>query len=289
MNNKELEELKKEILAEPELLLSPDEIIEQIKIFEKGIPFLKLVKPCKIGDGVKVISKVDQEEYIKIFSSALDEGRVIKFVPASGAATRMFKKQLSVLTKFESVKLDTIKDLADKGDDDCKATLEFYNNIYHFAFFNELKKIAEKSEKNVNELISNGNISEIIRLVTDETGLNYSNLPKGCILFHSYPEGARTAFEEHLVEAMNYSAGEDKVVRIHFTISPEHEEEIKKLFESLFEKYRSEGWKFDVSFSFQSPSTDTISVTIDNKPFRDENGKIRFQTRRTRCFAQESE
>ncbi len=277
MNNKELEDLKKVILAEPELLLSQDEIIEQIKIFEKGIPFLRLVRPCKIGDGVKVITKVDQEEYIKIFSSALDEGRVIKFVPASGAATRMFKNQLAVLTKFENVKLDTIKDLADKGDDDCKTTLKFYDNIYHFAFFNELKKIAEKNEKNVDELISNGNISEIIRLVTDETGLNYANLPKGCILFHSYPEGARTAFEEHLVEAMNYSAGTDKVVKVHFTISPEHEEEIKKLFESLFEKYRSKGWKFDVSFSFQSPSTDTISVTIDNKPFRDENGKIVFR------------
>jgi hypothetical protein len=234
MNNKELEDLKKEILAEPELLLSPDEIIEQIKYFEKGIPFLKLVKPCTIGDGVKIITKVDQDKYIKIFSSALDEGRVVKFVPASGAATRMFKKQLAMLTSFERIELDTIKDLADKGDDNCKATLEFYNNIHRFAFFNQLEKAAKKNGKNVDELISNENISEIIRLVTDAAGLNYSNLPKGCILFHSYNEGSRTAFEEHLVEGMNYSAGEDKVVRVHFTISPEHEEEIKKLFEWLF-------------------------------------------------------
>jgi len=274
MNNKEFEVLKKELSVETELLISPDEIIEQIKIFEKGIPFLKLVRPCTIGDGVKVIAKVDQDEYIKIFSAALDEGRVIKFVPASGAATRMFKKQLAVLTKFENVKLDRIKDLADNGDEACTATLEFYSNIKRFAFYNELKKITEKNRKKIDELFADENISEIIRLVAEESGLNSANLPKGCILFHSYPEGARTAFEEHLVEAMNYSTGKDKVVRVHFTIPPEQEAEIKGLFNYLFEKYKSKSWKFDVSFSIQNPSTDTISVTLENKPFRDENGKI---------------
>ena len=277
MNNKEFEELKKELSAESELQLSPDEVIKQIKTFEKGIPFLKLVKPCTIGDGLKVIPKAEQEEYIKIFSSALDEGRLIKFVPASGAATRMFKKQLSFLTKFESIKLDRIKELADSGDDDCKATLELYNNIYRFAFYDELKKTVKKSGKEFDELITDGNISEIIRLVVDDSGLNYANLPKGCILFHSYADKSRTAFEEHLVEAMNYSAGDDKVVRIHFTISPEHEDEIKNLISSILENYQKQGWKFDIDFSFQSPSTDTISVTMNNEPFRDENGKILFR------------
>ncbi len=100
---------------------------------------------------------------------------------------------------------------------------------------------------------------------------------RGCILFHSYSDGVRTAFEEHLVEAMNYSAGADKVVRVHFTISPEHKDEIKNLISSILEKYQKQGWKFDIDFSFQSPSTDTISVTINNKPFRDENGKILFR------------
>ena len=277
MNNKEFAELKKELSAETGLILSPDEIVEQIKIFEKGIPFLKLVKPCTIGNGVKVISVADQAEYIKIFSSALDEGRVIKFVPASGAATRMFKKQLSALSRFENLDLNEITDLAGKGDDDCKAALEFYNNIHRFAFYDELKKEAKKNGKNIDELVSDGNISELIRLVAEHSGLNYANLPKGCILFHSYADGARSAFEEHLIEAMNYSTGKDKVVRVHFTISPEHEVEIKRLFKSLFEKYSHTGWKFDVGFSFQSPSTDTISVSMDNKPLRDENGKIVFR------------
>ncbi|MDH3267439.1 MAG: DUF4301 family protein [Ignavibacteria bacterium] len=277
MNNKEFEELKKELSAETELLLSPDEIIEQIKIFEKGVPFLKLVKPCTIGEGVKVITEAEKEDYIKIYLTALDEGRVIKFVPASGAATRMLQKQLAILARFETAKLDRLNDLADNGDEACKVTLEFYSNIKRFAFYNELKKITEKNRKKIDELIADENISEVIRLIADESGLNYANLPKGCIPFHSYPEGTRTAFEEHLVEAMNYSAGKDKVVRVHFTISPEHEAEIKRLFESLFEKYSKRGWKFDIGFSFQSPSTDTISVTLENKPFRDENSKIIFR------------
>lgn len=277
MNNKEYEELKKELSTDTGLLLSQDKIIEQLRIFEKGIPYLKLVKPCGIGGGVKVISENRQEEYIKIYTSALDEGRVIKFVPASGAATRMFKKQLSVLSRFGSLKLDGIKDLANRGDNDCNAALEFFNNIHRFAFYNELKEIAKESGNKIEELISNENIFEIIRLVIDESGLNYATFPKGYILFHSYSNESRTAFEEHLIEAMNYAAGKDKVVRVHFTISPEHEIGTKKLFKSLFEKYCSRGWKFEVGFSFQNPSTDTISVTKDNKPFRDENGKIVFR------------
>jgi hypothetical protein len=277
MNSKELEYLKNELLAGEHPGISVDKVIEQIKIFEKGIPHLNLVKPCIISDGVKVIPENEQEGYKKIFLSALDEGRVIKFVPASGAATRMFKKQLAVLVKHEKININRIREFAVKGDEDCKATLEFVEEIHRFAFYNELKKKVEKSGKKIEDLFAGENVSEIIHLVAENNGLNYANLPKGSILFHSYPEGSRTAFEEHLIEAMNYSSGSDKVVRAHFTISPEHEKEIKILFQGLSEKYSRPGWKFEVGFSFQSPSTDTVSVTLDNKPFLDGNGKIVFR------------
>jgi hypothetical protein len=273
MNSNELENLKNELYADKNLGVPADKIIEQIKIFEMGIPYLKLLKPCIIGDGVKVIENDEQEVYIRMFILALEEGRVIKFVPASGAATRMFKKQLAVLVNYSNLNFKAIKERADKGDAECKATVEFIENIHRFAFYDEFKKSFEKNGKRIED----GEVSMITRFVTENIGLNYANLPKGCILFHSYSESSRTAFEEHLIEAINYSAGKDKIVRVHFTISPEHEEEIKKLFESLFEKYNKQGWKFNVSFSFQSPSTDTISVTLDNKPFRDENGKIVFR------------
>jgi hypothetical protein len=186
----------------------------------------------------------------------------------------MFKKQLYVLINNSEVTLKNLKDDARKGDEESIAALEFIENIHLFAFYDELKALLEKQGKESNQLLSDGEVSALIRMVATEEGLNYSNLPKGSILFHSYPEGPRTAFEEHLVEAMNYSAGKDKVVKVHFTISPEHEKGVNKLFQLLIQKYSSEGWKFDIGFSFQSPSTDTISVTSENKPFQDEKGKI---------------
>jgi len=277
MTDKDIESLKNELLAEDSLAISADKIIEQIKIFEKGIPFLKLLKPCIIGDGVKVIQETEQNHYTEIFLKALNESRVIKFVPASGAATRMFKNQLAVLVNYEDLDLKKIKELADTGDEECKATVQFFENIHRFAFYDQLKKVVERSGKSLEDLIKNEKVSEIIRFVAENIGLNYSNLPKGCIFFHSYPEGSRTAFEEHLIEAMDYAAGKNKVVKVHFTISPEHETNIKKLFSSLLGKYNVQGWKFNVSFSFQSPSTDTISVTVDNNPLRDENGRIVFR------------
>ena len=277
MEKKEIESLREELLAEKSLEIPVDKVIEHIKMFKQGIPFLKLVRPCTINNGVKKISEEEYNHYIKIFSSALDENRVVKFVPASGAATRMFKKQLSVLAEQEHVDYKKIKELADKGDENCKSTLIFFENIPRFAFQNELKKIVESKGKTLQSLIDQKNISEIIISVAEKGGLNYANLPKGAILFHSYPAGPRTAFEEHLVEAINYSAGKDKVVRLHFTISQEHETEIKTLFASLLEKYSRFGWEFDLQFSFQSHSTNTVSVTSDNKIFKDENGKIVFR------------
>jgi len=277
MNNIEIEKLKTELSEKTDLMLSPDEVIDQIKTFNKGIPPLKLVKPCTVGDGIKRIPEDQHKHYISKFTSALNKGRVIKFVPASGAATRMFKRQMAVLAKYENINLEKTKELVDQGDEDSKATLVFNNNINRFAFYNELENTISSNGKNLKHLINDGNIADIIEFVVDSKGLNYSNLPKGCILFHSYPDGSRTAFEEHLIEAMNYSAGEDRVVKNHFTISPEHENEIKKLFRTIEQKYQAAGWHFETEYSFQSPTTDTVSVTKDNKPFRDETGKIVFR------------
>jgi hypothetical protein len=277
MDKKEIQELENELLIEKNLDLPIEIIINQIEVFKKGIPYLKLVKPCIIGDGIKIIPGDEQKGYIKLFLSALDERIAMKFVPASGAATRMFKKPLSVLMKNQKVNLQNLKESAARGDEDCMATLEFIENIHRFAFYSELKNVLIKNGKDLENLIRSGKISDIIYFVATEEGLNYSNLPKGGILFHQYPHEHRTAFEEHLVEAMNYSAGKDKVVKAHFTISPEHEEKIKELFQSLFEKYAVEGWKFDIGFSYQNPSTNTISVTLENKPFREEDRRIVFR------------
>ncbi len=277
MTAKELEEIRNELSLEKNLDIPIDEIIGQIKIFEKGIPSLILFKPCEPGNGVKILNEFEKEEYYAKFQSAQSERRIIKFVPASGAATRMFKKQLAVLVNSKFDDLKKLTQRASEGDEDCKGALEFFENFEQFAFYEKLKQLLRNNDKNLDELIESEKIFEIISYTTDKNGLNYANLPKGSILFHSYPDSPRTAFEEHLVEAMNYSSGKDKVAKIHFTISPEHQNEVEKLFSLLYSKYSKQGWKFDVGFSFQSSETNTVSVTMDNKLFRDSEGKLVFR------------
>jgi len=277
MNNKELDQIREEITSEKGLKISPDDAVQQIRMFEKGIPFIKLLKSCTIGDGIKILPEAKHEYFINKYQTELNNGRLIKFVPASGAATRMFKHQLAVLTKIENVTFEKVKELENKGDEDCKAALLFFNSINRFAFYEDLMKTVQAKGMMLDDLVAAGKIDQVISFVAEEVGLNYANLPKGCILFHLYSDGPRTAFEEHILEAINYSTDNNKVVRVHFTISPEHESEIKKLLGSVKEKYSKDGFTFDIQLSFQSPTTDTISVTMNNKPFRDENGRIVFR------------
>ena len=275
MTKAELESLKIDLEKENNLDISPDKIIEQVKAFEKGIPFVKLVKACKINDGIKVIPHEEQKILIELFQTALDSRRVIKFVPASGAATRMFKKLQAVLLDGQNILVEAL--ISKKENENNSDVLEFFENIHRFAFYGDLKECLEKDGKNIAELSKSGKVSDILIYTLSEKGLDYANLPKGCIKFHYYPDGSRTAFEEHLVEAMNYAADKNKNAVVHFTISLEHEKVTKELIASIEKKYNRDGWKFDITFSFQSPSTNTIAVTPDNKLFRDSNQKLVFR------------
>jgi len=275
MKKEEILQLKLELKNESDLDINPEEIIEQLKIFEVGIPFVKLVKACKINNGIKLIPDETQKQLMDLFQTALNDYRVMKFVPASGAATRMFKKNQAVLLEMQNVTIEELKKR--KGDENAAATIKFLNNINHFAFYKDLNKCLNKEGKNIIGLIESGDVTDILIFMLEKKGLNYANLPKGCIKFHTYPDGARTAFEEHLVEGINYAADKNKRANIHFTISPEHEETIKYLINSIKAKYKKDGWQLNVGFSFQSTSTNTIAATLDNRPFRDNNGRLVFR------------
>ena len=275
MKKEEILHLKSELNNESGLDISSEEIIEQLKIFEDGIPFVKLANVCKINNGIKLIPDEKQKKLIDLFQSALNDNRVMKFVPASGAATRMFKKIQTVLLEMRNVTIEELKKR--KGDDNAAGTIKFLNNLNRFAFYTDLKECLNKGGKSIIDLIESGDITDILIFLLEAKGLNYSNLPKGCIKFHNYPDGARTAFEEHLVEGINYAADKNKRTEIHFTISPEHEETIQYLINSIKAKFKKDGWEINVGFSFQSTSTNTIAVTLDNKPFRDTKGKLVFR------------
>ena len=135
----------------------------------------------------------------------------------------------------------------------------------------------EEAGLNLDKLKEQGEFEEILKFTLEPVGLGYSNKPKGAIKFHNYPDGERTAFEEHLVEAINYTKGKDGAAHIHFTISAEHEELVKSIITPLLEKYSKKGDKIEVNYSFQNTRTNTVAATADNKPFRDEKGKIVFR------------
>ncbi|MBO4663778.1 MAG: DUF4301 family protein [Bacteroidaceae bacterium] len=247
--------------------ISEEKLNAQLNSFKTGFPFLKLAGAASPGKGITVPTASEQNDYLAAWNEYLNgTGKVLKFVPASGAASRMFKN----LFEF----LDGNSDAP--ADDFMK---KFFDNIEKFAFYAELDEVCKENEgKSIKELVENGNYKAVIDNLLNEKGLNYGKLPKGLLKFHSYKEGNRTPLEEHLVEGALYAGGNDGKVNVHFTVSPEH----RPLFESLVaEKAVSYSKKFgvtySVSFSEQKSSTDTVAATPDNEPFRTEDGKILFR------------
>ena len=230
--------------------LTVGQVERQIEAFRQGFPSLEVVKAASPEDGIACLSKEECEAATAIYDRAIEELEVVKFVPASGAATRMFKEL------FEFVN----DDKRGKGID------TLLQNIEKFAFYEELKAtgVDFSDDKAV--------VSAIIK-----EGLNYGAKPKGLVTFHNYEDGARKAIEEHLMEGAQYGASKG-VSRLHFTVSPEHKEAFKALLDERVAKYEEMfGIKYDISFSEQKPSTDTIAVNPDNTPFLTDEGKLLFR------------
>jgi hypothetical protein len=245
--------------------ISEADIDRQLKRFREGFPFLAIARPTTIGDGILRPGDDTLQDFIDLFESNSAREVVLKFVPASGAATRMFKELYAVLEN----------DGSNTGNN---ALEKFMTNLSAFAFYDKLKSCLENKGLDPQALIKSGNYLPVIRFLLGKEGLNYGFLPKGLLAFHKYSNSSRTAFEEHLVEGALYSKGSNNIVRLHLTVSPEHTESFKKSFAEAEPGYENKfGYKFKVDFSTQKPSTDTLAVDPDNKPFRDANGRLVFR------------
>ncbi len=240
-------------------------VLRQIENFRKGFPYLAIEAAASVGNGIIRLDPETQQKRIKLYDDKVAEGtRPLKFVPASGAASRMFKALFEALEAFESQSEDDVL----KSN---KAARQYNSGIAKFAFTDEL----EAAVKAAGEELS---AKTRIDFLLSEKGLDYGNKPKGLLKFHSYKSGARTPFEEHLVEGALYARSADNIVKIHFTVSPEHQEGFETLFSEVKEKYENEfGVVFDVSFSQQKPATDTIAVDLENQPFRNPDGTLLFR------------
>jgi len=257
--------------------ITVEKVISQIETFKKGFPFTKLQRPCTLGDGITVIEKSDVERLVKIYSQAALSGRAMKFVPASGAASRMFKLLFSFNNRYDCIDEGQIAVEAEKNDPDHKGFFQFIREIKKFAFYDDLKSVMSKDGLDIETLISKGQYKDILEYILTPKGLNYANLPKGLLKFHRYADHSRTPLEEHLVEGAAYTQDKNKVSRIHFTLFPEHQEAVGSYIEDVRSRYEKSGVKYEITFSIQKTSTDTIAVDLDNKPFRDRDGKLLFR------------
>jgi hypothetical protein len=244
----------------------PADVNQQITYYRKGFPFLPVVAAAEAGNGILKINDSDLSNYLNEFDEAAGADlSILKFVPASGAASRMFKSLFSALEDLDAGKSQ--KDVLESNKD----AREFYESIADFAFYDELKSSIENSK----EELTFRNL--LVWLLTGK-GLNYGNLPKGLLLFHKYDDCRRTPFEEHLVEGAHYAKDSKGVVRLHFTVSPEHGEGFSALFDRVRTRYEEFfGVTYEVGFSRQKPSTDTIAVDLHNEPFREKDGSLLFR------------
>lgn len=259
--------LKKEDLKQiQDKGISEEQINRQLEDFKRGFPYLKLEGAATPTKGVIVLDKDACEDACRTWQRYQTEGhKVVKFVPASGAASRMFKDLFAFLNGSNEVPVSDFEK-------------EFFSNIHKFAFFEELSAKCQQLEgKTLDELIADGQYKVVVTTLLNKEGLNYGQLPKGLLLFHSYNDGMRTPMEEHLVEAARY-AESNKQAHVHFTVSHEHLPLFKQKVADKQTQYEAKyGVNFDVSFSEQKPSTDTIAVNLDNTPFRNEDNSLLFR------------
>lgn len=246
--------------------ISESQINEQLHSFETGFPYLKIISAASPENGITITDNAEIASLLQKWDNYLNtSASILKFVPASGAASRMFKDLFEYLDADYNVPTKA-------------AEQQFINGIKDFAFYNELNDSCLKNEgRKIEQLIADGETKKIVACLLNENGLRYGMLPKGLLLFHNYDAEKRTSLQEHLVEGALYASNSANEVNIHFTVSTEHRVLFEKhVAESVAAFEKSLGKKFNIRFSEQKPSTDTLAADENNQPFR-ENGKLLFR------------
>ncbi|MGM9720190.1 MAG: DUF4301 family protein [Prevotella sp.] len=246
--------------------ISEEKLNSQLEEFKTGFPFLKLEAAASVEQGIIAPTEADVKQYEEAWEQYKAQGHsIVKFVPASGAASRMFKDMFA----FADADYDVPTTDFEK---------KYFDNIEKFAFYDALDDACRKNlGAGVKELIANGRYKDVARNMLNADGLNYGQLPKGMLLFHKYSEGPRTPMEEHLVEGALYAASDGKAA-VHFTVSHDHLPMFKQRVAEKLDFYASKyGISYDITFSEQKPSTDTVAANPDNTPFRNSDGSLLFR------------
>ena len=251
-NSFKSEQIKKQLLGRR---ISRDSLDQQLYQFNKNNVLVELRKPAVIGDGIVRLDTNDENKFIETYNSTINSLEAAKFVPASGAASRMFKELLTEYSEVENRKKPDLNQF--------EYSHKLVENLARFAFYDELKSICDSMD-----------IKKLLESLLFEPGLNYSNLPKGLIKFHKYKDSSRTAFEEHLVEAREYLGDESGNCNIDFTVPSEYKTDIEEYLEEKLFDYQKDHIKFNLSYSVQNPATDTVAVDMNINPVLNERGEL---------------
>ncbi len=247
------------------------QIEEQLQQLRQGVPPVNLVRPCHIGDGIVQFSPTELNSYRKQFEIAHANGRISKFIPASGAATRMFKDLLQFIDADQS-----------KGTDKEHLSLpEEIKTAWEqralFPFIEDLQQYLEVNGITVEDLGNAEHMAQVFRKLLHTPGLGYANLPKALLPFHRNPDGTRTALEEHVREAIMYTQQAGETIRIHLTVSAQFESQVRAHIETIQKNVSRSRTNIELTVSIQKPSTDTVALDREQQLFRNAEGHIIFR------------
>lgn len=249
--------------------ISVEKVVGQIETFKEGIPFVKLKRAAVVGDGIHRFSKEEEKELIATYEQKSAIMDILKFVPASGAASRMFKALFSFLDSYDP-KAEAFETYLERTNDGAMQT--FSSAMEKFPFY---QLVSTRLQKELNT--QGEQVYAFVQELLDESALNYGFYPKGLLPFHKYGNHTATPFEEHLKEGALYGAT-NGAANLHFTVSEQHEEMFKKELAAVEARVmKSTATHFDVGYSFQKSATDTIAVDMDNAPFRNADGSLLFR------------
>jgi len=255
--------------------LTVKEVEKQIALFQNGVPFINLVSEATISNGIIALSSDDIERYITLFNAKKESVSILKFVPASGAATRMFKFLYAFLEDY-NIENDSINSYINKTKS--QALSVFFVGIEKFPFYHSVIESLQSRYEDFDRLSINERGLKFVQMLLESDKLDFGNYPKGLLPFHKYDNQiVSTAFEEHLYESALY-ASEKKPTKLHFTISERYNHKFDKEFSRIKKQVeKKSNSTFDISFSYQKESTDTIAVTLKNKPFKEEDKSLYFR------------
>ncbi|MGE3937207.1 MAG: DUF4301 family protein, partial [Nitrospirales bacterium] len=242
--------------------ITPADLEKQIARLNLGTIPLNIIRPCHPGEGISLIPPTRIAEYRQAWADVVGKGRASKFIPASGAATRMFQ----ALLQYQADATHPVELLGG-----LETSLEC------FPFFDALTHTLRQQGQHLETLRSNKDFTTILNALLHPQGLNYANLPKALLPFHRYPQEIRTGLEEHIHDGVRLIQDNQHRVRVHITVSPEHREPIQQHLTAISEKWAASRSTVDFEISIQPPDTETIALDPKGNLVRTEIGTLLFR------------